>query len=266
MLEMLDMKQKLSKTAYRSERQALQQRLLELAQAAYRARVPVMVVLEGWASAGKGDAIRVLAGRLDPRGFRVVPIKPPRTAERRYPWMWRFWQQVPAYGQIVVFDSSWYRRVLIERVLGQVRKREWQRAYQDILAFEQQLAADGALIVKFWLHISRKEQARRFKKLRADKLTAWQVSDEDAAEHQAYKRFRAAAEEMLARTEAPHAPWTLVEANDRRFAVIKVLRTMCAALEAQLETAGLATQDARPSVAPVNGAAAASTEAEASHA
>jgi hypothetical protein len=135
---------------------------------------------------------------------------------------------------MVVFDTSWYRRVLIERLTATVRKREWRAAYEDINDFEQQLAADGTIILKFWLHITKKEQRKRFDKLLADKLTAWQVSDEDAAQHDDYKRYRRAVEEMLARTEAPHAPWTIVEATDRRFTCLKVLETIIHSLETHL--------------------------------
>jgi polyphosphate kinase 2 (PPK2 family) len=237
MLDHINLKQKLSKAEYKERLPALQRRLYDLERAVFQARVPVMVVFEGWAAAGKGSTINALAERLDPRGLRVVPITPPRTAELRYPWMRRFWLQIAARGQIVVYDTSWYRRVLIERVTGAVRKREWRRGYQDILEFEEQLAADGTVIVKFWLHISKKEQGKRFKKLRADKLTAWQVSEEDDAQHKAYKKYRRAVEEMLARTEAGHAPWTVVEATDRRYTLIKVLETLVRALEARVGAA-----------------------------
>jgi polyphosphate kinase 2 (PPK2 family) len=234
MLSHLDLHQKVSKPDYKRRLPALQWRLYDLQQAVFRARLPVLLVFEGWAAAGKGTTIGVLAERLDPRGFRVVPITPPRTLEQQYPWLWRFWLKIPAYGQIVVFDTSWYRRVLIERLTGAVRKREWRAAYEDIHDFEQQLAADGTIILKFWLHISKKEQRKRFDKLLDHKLTAWQVSPEDAAQHDHYKRYRRAVEDMLARTEAPHAPWTIVEATDRRFTHLKVLETILHALETRL--------------------------------
>jgi len=135
---------------------------------------------------------------------------------------------------MVVYDTSWYRRVLIERVNKTVRKREWQEAYEDIRDFEKQLADDGVILVKFWLHIGEKEQARRLKKLLKDKLTAWQVTDEDAAQHKNYKKYLAAVEEMLARTEAPHAPWVIVEATDRYYTRLKVFETLIGALERRL--------------------------------
>jgi polyphosphate kinase 2 (PPK2 family) len=234
MLEQVNLDQSLSKTEYQRRLPQLQKRLYDLEHAVFKAHVPVAIVFEGWAAAGKGGTINVLAERLDPRGFRVVPITPPRTYETRYPWLWRFWLKIPAYGQIVAYDTSWYRRVLIERINKTVRKREWQDAFQDILDFEEQLAADGTVILKFWLHISRQEQARRFKKLLKSRLTAWQVSDEDRAQHKAYKKYLGAVEEMLARTDAPHAPWVIVEATDRYFTRLKVFEAIIRALETRL--------------------------------
>jgi polyphosphate kinase 2 (PPK2 family) len=212
----------------------LKDRLYDLEHAVFRAGIPVAIVFEGWSAAGKGGTIATLTEQLDPRGFRVVPVLPPRTLEQHYPWMWRFWQRIPARGQIVIYDTSWYRRVLIDRITKAVRKREWQQAYQDIDEFEEQLAADGTVMLKFWLHISEDEQARRFKKMLKSKLTAWQVSDEDAAQHKAYKKYLVAVEEMLARTDMPYSPWTIVEATDRNFAHLKIFNTIIHALQARL--------------------------------
>jgi len=246
MLEQINLDQSLSKTEYKRRLPVLQRRLYDLEHAVFSSQVPVAIVFEGWAAAGKGSTINALAERLDPRGFRVVPITPPRTAETRYPWLWRFWLKIPAQGQMVVYDTSWYRRVLIDRITKGVRKREWQDAYQDIIEFESQLAADGTVILKFWLHISQKEQARRFKKVLKDRLTAWQVTDEDAAQHRAYKKYLLAVEEMLARTDAPHAPWVIVEATDRYFTRVKVMETIIHALETRLGAQALPRATASP--------------------
>jgi polyphosphate kinase 2 (PPK2 family) len=234
MLEQADLDQALPKEEYQRRLPQLQQRLYNLEHALFTANIPTLLVFEGWAAAGKGGAINTLTEHLDPRGFRVVPITPPRTYETRYPWMWRFWQKIPANGQIAIFDQSWYRRVLIERVNKVIRKREWQAAFQDIAEFEEMLAADGAVIVKFWLHISQKEQARRFKKLLKDRLTAWQVTDEDAAQHANYNRYVKAVEAMLLRTDAPHAPWVIVPATDRYFARLSLLDAIIRTLENRL--------------------------------
>lgn len=234
MLEQINLDQKLSKEEYKDRLPRLQRRLYDLEHAIFQARIPVAVVFEGWAAAGKGSTINVLARRLDPRGFRVVPITPPRTVETHYPWLWRFWLKIPSYGQIVVYDTSWYRRLLIDRVNKAVGKREWMQAFEDIKDFEEQLAADGTVILKFWLHISKREQARRLKRLLASELTAWQVSDEDAAQHGAYRKYLAAVEEMLARTDTANAPWVIVEATDRHFTRVKVFETLIRVLESRL--------------------------------
>jgi polyphosphate kinase 2 (PPK2 family) len=234
MLEYVNLEQSLPKEEYLERVRILQQRLYELEHAVFDAKVPVLIVFEGWAATGKGRLISILAERMDPRGFRVVPITPPRTAETRYPWLWRFWLKIPARGQMVAFDTSWYRRVLIDRVNKTVDKKDWQSAYQDIAEFEEMLAADGAVILKFWLHISQEEQEKRIKKLLKDKLTAWQISEEDLAQQKKYPKYSLAVEDMLARTDSPHAPWTIVEATDRYFARVKVLETIITALEARL--------------------------------
>lgn len=234
MLEQINLDQALSKIDYKRRLPQLQARLYDLEHILFNERIPTIVVFEGWAAAGKGSAISTLAERMDPRGFRVVPISPPRTAETRFPWLQRFWLKIPAQGQMVVFDTSWYRRVLIDRINKNVSKREHQDAYEDIRDFERQLADDGTFVLKFWLHISEKDQRQRFKKLLKDQLTAWQVTDEDAAQHKNYKKYLVAVEEMLARTEAPHAPWIIVEATDRYFTRIKILETLISALERRL--------------------------------
>jgi AMP-polyphosphate phosphotransferase len=231
MLEYLNLDLAVAQEEYRPRIRQLQQRLYELEHAVFDAKIPVIIVFEGWAACGKGKLIRNLAERMDPRGFRVVPITPPRTAETRYPWMWRFWLQIPAYGQMVAFDTSWYRRVLIDRISQSIGENDLARAYQEIAEFEEQLAADGAIILKFWLHISKKEQKKRFKKLLSDELTAWQVSEADKLQHQKYDQYYQAAEDMFVRTDSPHAPWTIVEANDRYHARIKVFETIIQTIE-----------------------------------
>ncbi len=234
MLEYVDLKQAVPKDEYKQRLAPLQDRLYALQGQIFEQRIPVAIVFEGWAAAGKGTCLNTLAARLDPRGFRVVPIVPPRTIELAYPWMWRYWLRIPAAGQIVGYDTSWYRRVLIERLTRAIKRRQWEAAYSDIRDFESQLAADGAVILKFWLHISKKEQKRRFKKLLDSKLTAWQVTPEDEAQHDDYKQYHQAVEDMLARTEAPHAPWTIVAATDRYYTRLKVIETIVQSLALRL--------------------------------
>ena len=234
MLEYVNLDLSIPKDEYKQRLAPLQQRLYELEHAVFDAKVPVVIVFEGWAATGKGRLISILAERLDPRGFRVVPITPPRTAETRYPWMWRFWLKIPARGQMVAFDTSWYRRVLVDGFDKTINAEELYSAYQDIAGFEEMLSADGTIILKFWLHISEKEQAKRIKKLRKDKLTAWQVSDEDLLQHENYKQFAVTVENMIAHTDSSQAAWTIVEANNRHYMRIKVLETIITVLETRL--------------------------------
>ncbi|HEY6000992.1 MAG TPA: UDP-galactose-lipid carrier transferase [bacterium] len=234
MLEKIDLTLAVPKAAYRRRIVHLQARLYDLVHAAFQRQIPAMIVFEGWAAAGKGGTINTLTERLDPRGVRVVPLSPPRTSEKRYPWMWRYWQRIPAYGQTIIYDTSWYRRVLIDRVGKNVKKGVWQAAYQDIVEFEAMLGTEGTLIRKFWLHISRGEQKRRFRKLLGSKLTAWQVTEEDSAQHEAWGKYAGAVEEMLARTDFPHAPWVIVEATDRYHTRIKVFEEIIRAFEERL--------------------------------
>lgn len=234
MLETIDLDISVSKAEYKKRLPELQQRLYDLHHAIFTNKVPMLVVFEGWAASGKGSTINSLTEQLDARGFRVVPVAPPRTSETHYPWMWRFWQRVPARGQMVLFDTSWYRRVLVDRVAKTVKRSEWTHAFQDIAEFEEQLAADGTVIVKFWLHISKKEQSRRFKKLLNNKFESWQVTDEDAAQHKAYDKYYSAVEEMLARTDSPNAPWTIVEATNKYHTRLKVYETLIRLLEAKV--------------------------------
>ena len=234
MLEKVDLSLAVPRTVYKRRIAQLQERLYDLVHTSFMRQIPSMIVFEGWAAAGKGSTINVLTERLDPRGVRVVPISPPRSSEMRYPWMWRYWQKIPAYGQTVIYDTSWYRRVLTDRVAKTVKKSAWKEAYQDIVEYESMLGAEGTLIRKFWLQISRKEQGRRFKKLLASKLTSWQIAGEDAAQHKDYDKYADAVEEMLARTDFPHAPWVIVEATDRYHTRIKVFEEIVRAFEDRL--------------------------------
>lgn len=246
MLEYVNLDLRLSPEEYKTRLRPLQQRLYELEHDIFNAKVPVMIVFEGWSATGKGHIINLLAERMDPRGFRVVPITPPRTVETRYPWMWRFWLKIPAYGQIVAYDTSWYQRVLVDRVNKTIRKPEVRAAYQDITEFEEQLTADGTVIIKFWLHISKEEQGKRLKKLLKDELNAWQVTEIDLMQHKKYDKYRQAVEEMLVRTDSPHAPWVIIEANDRYHARIKVLESIILALESRLNLPPSVGPNARP--------------------
>ena len=213
MLENINLKKKLSREASKRMLPPLQLRLNDLEKACWDQHVPTMMVFEGWDAAGKGTTISALTQRLDPRGFKLYPITSPRTYEQQRPWLWRFWLKVPNRGEMVIFDRSWYGRVMEERVERTIPEKAWRQAYRDIIDFERMLADDGTTILKFFLHISKKEQKERFRAIQEDPLEAWRVTPEDWNRHKKYDQYLAAIEEMLEQTESEYAPWTIVEAS-----------------------------------------------------
>jgi len=226
MLEQVDLKKKLGKQEYKKQFPELQRKLQSLQQEMWDAKVPLIVVFEGWDAAGKGSAIERIVERLDPRGFKVHRIKAPIEEEKFRPFLWRFWTKTPPKGRTAIYHRSWYRRVLEERVEKHVSKKQWQQAYEEIRNFERQLADDGAVIVKFFMHISKKEQKKRFSKLVADKYMAWRIDKHDWEQHKEYEKYFKVTEEMLEKTSTHYAPWTVVEATDDRWAYVKILNTI----------------------------------------
>lgn len=244
MLENVNLKRKISDEDYDRLLPGLQRRVFDLEKTCWDNKISSLIVFEGWDAAGKGSTIATLTQRLDPRGFKLHSIAPARSFEQSRPWLWRFWLRVPAAGEMAIFDQSWYMRVLGERVEGGIPETEWRAAYADINDFERMLAADGTAIVKFFLHISKKEQEKRFQKIEADPLESWRVTKQDWARHKRYDEYLAAAEDMLEFTETAEAPWTIVEATSRRWAKAKILSTIAAVLEERLGA------DAPPREAP----------------
>lgn len=249
MLELIDLDKKLSKEAYKRVFDELEDRLGACQRAARAAGVPVVIVFEGWDAAGKGTVINRLTQALDPRGFKVHPISAPTDNEEHRPWMWRFWQKLPPAGKIAVFDRSWYGRVLFERMEGLTRKRHWKQAYAEIEQFERQLADSGVVIVKFWLHIGRKEQRRRFKRIEKQKAIAWKVGKKEWKQNKKYDDWVEAVEQMMQRTASADAPWTVVEATQGRFARVKVFETVIRAIEDELARRDAAVKTERKPMA-----------------
>lgn len=235
MLEAVDLAGKMSRARYQKAFPPLQERLRQLQYQLKDAEVPTVVVFEGWDASGKGTVIQRLTERLDPRAFRAYPGSPPSELEQRYHWLWRYQVRLPEDGQIALFDHSWYGRVLVERVEKLVKKKVWRSAYQQIDQFERWLADDGQVLVKFFFHISRKEQRRRLERMERDPRERWKVEKEDWRRNRRYGVWLEAIEEMLARTDSPHAPWTVVEATDARWTRVRVFETLVRQMERALE-------------------------------
>lgn len=226
MLEKIDLDKKFPKDKFKEIIPQMELKLGELQRIARDLKIPIMLVFEGWETAGKGTQINRLIMPLDPRGFSVFPVNPPTDEEKLRPFLWRFWVRTPAKGRIVIFEKSWYGRVLSDRVDDLVGRREWERAYDEIKAFERQLADDGTVIIKFFFHIDKKEQRKRFKKMEEDPATAWRISKEDWRHHKNYDKFLEAYDDMLAKTDTDYAPWHIIEAHDERFAQVKIFSTV----------------------------------------
>ena len=237
MLDSVDLSRTLKKKAYKPVRQGQIERIFDLSEMIYERKRSVLVVFEGWDAAGKGTTIRQLTAPLDARGFKVLATQAPRTHETRKPWLWRFWMNIPRYGQIAIFDRSWYGRVLVERVNALTPMPQWIAAYEEINNFERTLADDGTIFVKLWLHISKDEQLRRFMQLASEPETAWQVTAEDWENHRRYEEYRAAVLDMLQKTNTPVAPWAVVPANDGDVRQYVVFSAIIARLEAALDLA-----------------------------
>ncbi len=235
MLEQIDPKLKIEKEHYLQALPSLKTGLRELQQRAREAGIPIIILLEGWDTSGKGDAIQHVTEVLDPRGFEVHYIALPTEEELAFPWLRRFWVRLPHRGQFGIFERSWYTRVLQRRVEGQVSTRDWKRAYREINETERQLTDDGALIIKFWLHISEKEQRKRLKAAERNPFRRFTVTSEEWRRHAHYKDYFHAADEMIRRTSTPQAPWIVIEAGSKRFRRLKVLQEISRTVTERLE-------------------------------
>lgn len=232
LLDCLDMSQHLEKDDYQEQLITEQARLSGLMRDKRMRRHSLIAVFEGNDAAGKGGSIRRVAAALDPRQYSIVPIAAPSEDERAQPYLWRFWRQVPARGKFTIFDRSWYGRVLVERVEGFCTPADWMRAYGEINDFEEQLTAAGAIVVKFWLAIDKDTQLERFQEREEIPFKRFKITEEDWRNREKWDLYRTAVCDMVDRTSTEISPWTLVEANDKRWARVKVLRTINEALEA----------------------------------
>lgn len=236
-LKTLDMKQKLDKKKYEAELEKQQGRLAVLTRSPRFGKITVIAMFEGNDAAGKGGAIRRITSALDARQYKIIPIAAPTEEERAQPYLWRFWRHVPRRGRLTIFDRSWYGRVLVERVEKFCSVADWMRAYSEINDFESQLARHNIVVVKFWLAITKDEQLRRFKEREKIGFKRFKITEEDWRNREKWDAYEHAVCDMVDRTSTEVAPWTLVEANDKYFARIKVLKTLADRIEAALKQA-----------------------------
>jgi polyphosphate kinase 2 (PPK2 family) len=235
MLETLDLTRSLDRAAYVREVTRRQIQLRELGYQVYLQKRPVVILFEGWDAAGKGGAIKRITEKLDPRGYVVYPISAPQGEDKTHHYLYRFWRRLPECGQIAIFDRSWYGRVMVERVEGFAAEDAWKRAYSEINSFERELKEFGTIVAKFWIHISRDEQLRRFEERQASGYKAWKLTDEDWRNREKWDAYEDAVEEMLLKTSTRTAPWTLIEGNDKYWARTRVLSKLVDILAKELD-------------------------------
>lgn len=231
----LDHSLKTEKSDYKLEIKKKQEKIRELTFRAGSEGRPLILVFEGWDAAGKGGAIRRLTQEIDPRLYEVHNIAAPEPQEKSRHYLWRFWNRIPKQGHVGIFDRSWYGRVLVERVEGFAKEEEWSRSFEEISLFEEQLTQYGAILIKFWLHITTEEQLRRFDARKDDPLRRWKLTEEDWRNREKWDLYEHAANEMFLKTHSPFSPWVLVPANDKYYARLQVLETCIDIWEKQLK-------------------------------
>jgi len=236
-LEQVDLSRRIEKSEYRHALLEAQLQLRELAFRMYRQQRSAVIVYEGWDAGGKGGNIRRVTEKLDPRGYHVYQIAAPEGEDKTHHYLWRFWRRLlpPEEKQVVIFDRSWYGRILVERVEDFATEPEWRRAYREINEFERHLRQAGVIIVKFWIHISPEEQLRRFREREKTPYKQWKLTDEDWRNRQKWDAYEEAVEEMLLRTSTVTAPWTVLEGNDKRFARVRAARHLAETFAAHLD-------------------------------
>lgn len=231
LLSHLDMSKSLTKKEYQRELEKYQGRLNTLARTAYEKKISSVIVLEGWDAAGKGGLIRRIIPALDARDYQIIPVAAPTDEERAHHYLWRFWRHIPRSGKVTIYDRSWYGRVLVERVEDYTSPEVWMRAYAEINDFEEQLTGHGTVLLKFWLHIDKEEQLRRFKDREKITYKQYKITEDDYRNREKWDDYEHAVNDMVERTSTEYAPWTLIEGNDKRYARIKAIRIFCERLE-----------------------------------
>lgn len=235
LLESLDLSLRLDKKKYVSLLSKYQAKLNKLARQAHEKKLSSILVFEGWDAGGKGGAIRRLTHAIDARNYQVISIAAPTDEERQHHYLWRFWRHIPRAGKVTIYDRSWYGRVLVERVEGFASNNEWQRAYAEIVNFEEALYEHEIPLLKFWLHIDEDEQLKRFKEREKISYKKHKITEEDYRNREKWGEYNIAVNEMVTRTSTKKNPWLMVEGNDKKFARIKVIKAYCEHLEKMLD-------------------------------
>ena len=234
-LSKADLSLRYTQEEYKEKLKKLQKKMEKLHGELYRRRIPVVLGFEGWDAGGKGGAIKRLTQKMDPRGYVVNPTASPNDIEKAHHYLWRFWKAMPKDGHVAIFDRTWYGRVMVERIEGFCTKEEWQRAYKEINDMEKDLHDAGAIVIKFWMHIDKDEQERRFRERQENPEKQWKITDEDWRNREKWDQYEDSVNEMLLRTSTDYAPWVVVEGNDKYYARIKVLSTVVNAIEERLK-------------------------------
>ncbi len=233
-LDHVDLSQALSEKDYKRQLEKYQLKFYKLAWAAKKKKRSCIAMFEGWDAAGKGGGIRRLTAAMDARLYKVISIASPTDEEKAQHYLWRFWRHLPRSGYVTIYDRSWYGRVLVERVEKFAREDEWKRAFQEINEFEEQLIESGIIMCKFWVHISKDEQLRRFKEREVTPWKVHKITDEDWRNRERWDDYKTAINDMVSRTSTEFAPWTLVPGNDKKVGRIEILKTICTKLEEAL--------------------------------
>lgn len=235
LLGSLDLGKTLDRAVYQQEKARCQGLIAKLTRKLRSEQRSSIVLFEGWDAAGKGGAIRRITPALDARNYRVIPIAAPTDEERSHHYLWRFWRHLPRAGKVTIYDRSWYGRVLVERVEGFATPREWMRAYTEITDFEEDLTDHGIVLLKFWLHISKEEQHRRFEERKLTAYKRFKITEDDYRNREKWELYEAAVDEMVTRTSTAFAPWHLIPANDKYHARVDVLRIISTVYEQALK-------------------------------
>lgn len=235
LLSEIDLNRSAEEERYKKELKRYQERLGELHNELYLRKIPMIIAYEGWDAAGKGGNIKRVTKALDPRGYEVVPIAAPTKIELEHHYLWRFWNDLPKSGHITIFDRSWYGRVMVERIEGFCSEEDWRHAYREINEFERYLYQSGMLVMKFWLHIDKEEQLRRFTKRQNTPEKQWKITGEDFRNREKWDQYEVAVNEMLQKTNTENCPWYIIESNDKPYARLKAMRKITEYVERHLK-------------------------------